>query len=85
MAEPVHIFILTKLVIDPNSTVVNNNIGVTFNIHDAEKYAASDVANGFETFEVESNWQEDAATTDLVVAMRTFRSMVEEMQREALR
>ena len=85
MAEPVHIFILTKLVIDPNSTVVNNNIGVTFNIHDAEKYAASDVANGYETFEVESNWQEDAATTDLVVAMRTFRSMVEEMQREALR
>jgi hypothetical protein len=85
MAEPVHIFVLTKLVIDPNGTVVSKNIGVTFNIHDAEKYAASDVANGYETFEVESNWQEDAATTELVVAMRQFRSMVEEMQSEALR
>jgi hypothetical protein len=85
MAEPVHIFVLTKLVIDPNGTVVSKNIGVTFNIHDAEKYAASDVANGYETFEVESNWQEDAATTGLITAMRDFREMVKAMQDEALR
>jgi hypothetical protein len=85
MPEPVHVFVLTKLVIDPNSTVVSKNIGATFNIHDAEKYAASDVANGYETFEVESNWQEDAATTDLVGAMRAFRDYVEELRAEALR
>ena len=85
MAVPVHIFVLTKLVIDPNGTVVSKNIGVAFNIHDAEKYAASDVANGYETFEVESNWREDAATTDFVLAMRGFRDMVKEMQDEALR
>jgi hypothetical protein len=77
--------VLTKLVIDPNSTVVSKNVGVTFNIHDAEKYAASDVANGYETFEVESNWQEGAATTDLVIAMRRFREYVAELQAEALR
>ena len=85
MAEPVHVFVLTKLMIDPNGIVMSKNIGVVFNVHDAEKYAASDVANGYETFEVESNWQEDAATTGLITAMRNFRSMVEEMQREALR
>jgi hypothetical protein len=85
MAELVHIFVLTKLVIDPNGTVGSKNIGVAFNIHDAEKYAASDVANGYETFEVESNWQEDAATTDLVGAMRAFRDYVEELRAEALR
>jgi hypothetical protein len=85
MPEPVHVFVLTKLVIDPNSTVVSKNVGVTFNIHDAEKYAASDVANGYETFEVESNWQEGAATTDLVIAMRRFREYVAELQAEALR
>jgi hypothetical protein len=85
MTEPVHIFVLTKLVIDPNGTVVSKNVGVSFNIHDAEKHAALDVANGYETFEIESSWQEDAATTDLVGAMRQFRSMVEEMQSEALR
>jgi len=85
MAEPVYLFVLNKLVIDPNGTVVSENIGVTFNIHDAEKYAASDVANGYETFEVESNWQEDAATTNLVVAMRAFRDYVEELRAEALR
>ena len=85
MSEPVRIFVLTKLVIDPNGTVVSKNFGVSFNIHDAEKYVASDVANGYETFEVESNWQEDAATTNLVVAMRAFRHYVEELRAEALR
>ena len=46
---------------------------------------ATDVANGYETFEIESNWQEDAATTNLVVAMRAFRHYVEELRAEALR
>jgi hypothetical protein len=85
MAEPVHAFVLTKLVIDTNGTVGSKNIGVAFNIHEAENYAASDLANGYETFEVESNWQEDAATTNLVVAMRAFRDYVEELRTEALR
>ena len=85
MAEPVHVFVLTKLMIDPNGIVMSKNIGVVFNVHDAEKYAASDVANGYGTFEVESNWQEDAATTNLVVAMRAFRDYVEELRAEALR
>lgn len=85
MAEPVHVFVLTKLMIDPNGIVMSKNIGVVFNVHDAEKYAASDVANGYETFEVESNWQEDAATTDLVVAMRAFQDYVEDLRAEALR
>jgi len=85
MAEPVHVFLLTKLVIDPNGTVVSKNTGVTFNIHDAEEHAASDVAYGYETFEVESRWQEDAATTDLVIAMRCFREYVAQLQAESLR
>jgi hypothetical protein len=85
MAEPIHIFVLTKLMIDANRTVVSKNIGATFNIHDAEKYAASDVANGYEIFEVESSWQEEAATTDLVVTMRAFRDYIEELRAEALR
>lgn len=85
MAVPVHIFVLTQLVIDPNGIVMSKNIGVAFNIHDAEKHAASDVANGYETFEVESNWHEGAATTDLVVTMRAFRDYVEELRVEALR
>ena len=79
------VYVLTALSLDGTGEITNRNVGATFNIHDAEKHAASDVANGYETFEVESNLQEDAATTDLVVAMRTFRSMVKEMQAEALR
>jgi len=85
MPEPVHVFVLTKLVIDPSSTVVSKNIGVTFNIHEADLHRGDGVANNYETFQIDANWQEDAATSELVIAMRTFRSMVEEMQAEALR
>ena len=86
MAEPVHIFVLTKLVIDPNGTIVRENVGVTFSLHEAEAQVAEDsLANECETFEVNANWQDDAATTDFVLAMRGFRDMVKEMQDEALR
>lgn len=35
-----------------------------------------DVRNEFETFPIDTNWQEDAATTDLVVVMREYTGMV---------
>ena len=72
--------------IEPNGTVVSKNIGVTFNVHDAEDHVGEDsLANGCEAFEVNANWQNDAATSDLVIAMRCFREYVAELQAEALR
>jgi hypothetical protein len=78
-------YVLTKLTLDDDGKVISSNVAVTFDIHEAEAHREADVANSFQAFSVAAEWQEDAATTDLVVAMRTFRSMVEEMQREALR
>ena len=78
-------YVLTKLTLDDDGKVIRSNVAVTFDIHEAEAHREADVANSFQAFSVAAEWQEDAATTDLVVAMRTFRSMVEEMQREALR
>jgi hypothetical protein len=43
------------------------------------------VGNDYDTFVVPSDWQEDAATTGLITAMRDFREMVKAMQDEALR
>lgn len=79
------VYILTRLIIEEHGNVTAENVGVTFNLHEAERHRSDDVANDYERFQIDTNWQEDAATTALVIAMREFRSMVEEMQREALR
>jgi hypothetical protein len=79
------VYILTRLVIEEHGNVTAENVGVTFNLHEAELHRSDGVANDYERFQTDTNWQEDAATTALVIAMREFRSMVEEMQREALR
>ena len=79
------IYILTRLVIEEHGNVTAKNVGVTFNLHEAELHRSDGVANDYERFQIDTNWQEDAATTALVIAMQEFRSMVEEMQREALR
>jgi hypothetical protein len=78
-------YVLTSLSVDSRGEVVSRNVGVTFSLHEAELHRGDGVANNYETFQIDANWQEDAATTELVVAMRTFRSMVEEMQSKALR
>ena len=46
---------------------------------------AKGVEYDFEMFQVDPNWKGNAATVELVIAMRKFRSIVKELQREALR
>jgi hypothetical protein len=83
--DSLNVYVLTSLSIHSEGSVTSRNVGVTLSLHEAELHRGDGVANDYEMFQIDANWQEDAATTDLVVAMRTFRSMVEEMQREALR
>lgn len=83
--ESFNVYVLTKLSLDNNGGVVSRNLGVTFSLHEAEAHREKGVENDYETFEIESNWREDAATTDLVVALRQFREIVEMQQEEALR
>jgi hypothetical protein len=78
-------YVLTSLRVDSKGDVVSWNVGITFSLHEAELHRADGVTNDYERFQINANWQEDASTTALVIAMREFRSMVEEMQREALR
>jgi len=83
--EMLDMYVLTSLSVDSKGDVVSRNVGVTFSLYEAELHRSDGVANDYERFQIDANWQEDAATTALVIAMREFRSMVEEMQREALR
>jgi hypothetical protein len=79
------VYVLTSLFFDSKGNIANRNVGVTFSLHEAERHKGQGVENEYETFQIDSNWHEDAATTGLVIAMREFRSMVEEMQEAALR
>jgi hypothetical protein len=85
MMESATVFVLTSLVIDTKGNVTCRNLGVTLNLHEAENHRARGVEYDFEVFQIDANWQEDVATTDLVAAMREFRGMVRQMQEEALR
>jgi hypothetical protein len=81
----VYVYVLTSLAIDSNGEVIGKNVGVTFSLHEAEIHRAKGVENEFERFQVDANWLENAATTELVIAMRGFREIVKEMQEAALR
>ena len=69
--------------LDAKGNVTSRNVGVTFDVFEAEAHKGKGVENDFETFQIAPNWNEDAATTDLVVAMREFCGMVRELQQDA--
>lgn len=79
------VYVLTNLSLDGKGDVISRNTGVTFSLHESELHRAKGVENEYEEFHIDSNWLEDAATTDLVVAMREFCGMVREWQEAALR
>jgi hypothetical protein len=83
--DSLNVYVLTSLSIHSKGSVTSRNVGVTLSLHEAELHRGDGVANDYEAFQIDSNWQEDASTTELVVAMREFRNVVEDMQREALR
>lgn len=83
--EKTPVYVLVTLGLGKNGEVTRTNVGVTFNIHDAQKHADAHYQNEYETHSVDGDWQQDAEVTALTSAMRDFRGMVEEMQAEALR
>jgi hypothetical protein len=73
------------LTLDDHDTIIARNVGVTCSLHDAERHKSRGMEYDFEPFELESNWQQDVATTDLVMAMRGLCELVRQIQVEALR
>ena len=79
------IFVLTSLYINDVGNVANRNLGVTFDLLEAEAHRAQGIENDFQTFSVSVNWLDDAEQSNLVTTMRDLRAMVQEMQEAALR
>lgn len=80
-----HVYVLTTLFIDGKGDVVSRNIGATLDVFEAEAHRAHGVENDFETFIVSGKWREDAEQSALIMAMRDFRELVQQMQEAALR
>lgn len=81
----VTVYVLTKLSLDSKGDVISRNVGVRFSLHEAELHKGKGIEHDFEVFQIDANWQDAAATTELVVAMRCFREYVAELQADALR
>jgi hypothetical protein len=78
-----NVYVLTSLFVDSKGNITSRNVGVTFSLHEAERHKGQGVENEYETFQICSNWQEHAATTELVSAIREFCGMVKELQQDA--
>jgi hypothetical protein len=78
--EFVHVFVLTRLAFDKSGEVKSRNVAVTFDLFEAEDHKNDGVENDYEVFCVPSDWREDAATSDIVIAMREFREMMRQWQ-----
>jgi hypothetical protein len=78
-----NVYVLTSLFVDSKGNITSRNVGVTFSLHEAERHKGQGVENEFETFQICSNWQDHAATTELVFAMREFCDMVKVLQQDA--
>ncbi len=61
------------------------NVAVTFDLFEAEDHRNKGVENDCDAFVVPRDWQEDAARSELISAMREFRNIVKQMEDEALR
>jgi hypothetical protein len=85
MMESVSVYVLTSLSIDAKGNVTNRNVGVTFDIFEAEAHKAEGVENDFEMFAVSGNWREDAEQSKLIATMREFREIVAMQIEESLR
>ena len=85
MDNSTNVYVLTSLSVDGKGNVTGRNVGVTFDVFEAEAHKAKGIENGFDTFFVPGNWREDAEQSRLIRAMRNFRDMVTEMQDTALR
>ncbi len=81
----VHVFVLTSLDLDKSGDVNSRNVAVTFDLFEAEDHRNKGVENDYDVFVVPCDWQEDAAQSELISAMRGFRNIVKQMEDEALR
>jgi hypothetical protein len=80
-----HVFVLSHLSLGKNGDVKSRNVAVTFDLFEAEDHRNKGAENDYDTFVVPSDFRENAEQSELISAMREFRTIVKQMQDAALR
>jgi hypothetical protein len=83
--ECLSVYVLTKLFIDAKGEIVCKNLGVTFDIFEAEAHKALGVENDLDTFPLARDWRENSEQSSLITVMRELRVLVQQIQDAALR
>jgi hypothetical protein len=76
--EKTPVYVLVTLGFTESGDVRRTNMGVTFNLHEAEAFAGLDVSNEYETHGVDANWRDGAAISESVMLMRELVGTVEQ-------
>lgn len=78
------VFVLVKLNLNAKGDVERKNVGVTFNIHDAEAHKDAGFENEVDELTCDASILEGAAVTATVEIMRDFRAIIADQCKEAL-
>jgi hypothetical protein len=79
------VYVLTSLSLNAKGNVISRNVGVTFDVLEAEAHRCKGIQREFEVFAVPGTWREAAEQSKLIASMRDFREIVKAMQDGALR
>lgn len=72
-----NVYVLKRERINGEGHVVSQNVGVTFSLHEAEAHKGMEFENDFDTLPFSGDLQEDASTTELILAMRVFKESLD--------
>ena len=83
--ECLTLYVLTTLSLDAKGNVASRNVGVSFDLFEAEVHKGRGIENDFETFLISDDWRAKGEQSSLIRTMRDFREMIQEMQEAAMR
>ncbi len=64
------VYVLVTLDFTPQGDICRKNVGVTFNIYEAEAHSNKDVSNEYDTFTVPATWRDDAVISETASFLR---------------
>ncbi len=78
-------YVLVSASMNGKGDITEAIVGVTFSLFDAEKHRDAAIENDFKgPFELDANWQDHAAVSELALSMRDFTAEITRQNEEAL-
>ncbi len=71
------VYVLVTLDFTEKGDICRKNVGVTFNLYEAEAHANKDVSNEYETHGVPANWRDGAVISEAAMFIRESVELVQ--------